>query len=427
MPAGRPCRDRRRRAVLDVVGVRDDAQHAANASSGKGEQGRLRDPSVIRAVWQPAGPGSAGAGRERREPGRAHDRDQRRRRPCRARSSAAPGGRPGAPAGRARRPPSRRRPPRPRASGVGQGCVQDVEQDAGAARHRPRRRPSAAPRRDGRDDQVVRQQLAAPRPSRRPGPRRRAVPHRCRPGRQRPRVGGPPRRRPPSRPRPATPRPTAPWPRRRARATVGADDGDAPRSASAATMPGTSVFAADPPAVPQHQGVGGPRGARGRVGLVEPAPATAAFSGMVSDSPAQSGPRLATNAGEVPPRRTRRVVAPVQPEVGVRGPVQDRRQRVRDRRSEDRRPHPPFAFSSALNCRNSAYELVNLVSPVFGSTVTQYSQLPAAGVEHGVDRVLAGRVDRAGRQAGVQVGVVRRRRRDVVGGQRPPCRSSARS
>ena len=78
---------------------------------------------------------------------------------------------------------------------------------------------------------------------------------------------------------------------------------------------------AAPPAVPQHDGVGG-RHVAGEVGDLSSSGSTACLSGMVSDRPAHSGPRPGEEGRQLVLADLDGVVRPVQAERGVRRAVQ---------------------------------------------------------------------------------------------------------
>ena len=119
------------------------------------------------------------------------------------------------------------------------------------------------------------------------------------------------------------------------------------------------------------------------------------------------------------------VVGPVQAEVGVRGAVQSGRKRVRDRRAEDRAaPNAhPATLRSAVTAAGvglaPGLELlpdlleVRLVVGELGLAGVEVHRdevqpLALLGVRRRLQRGLAGRGDRPGRQALVPVGVVLR-------------------
>ncbi len=306
----------------------------------------------------------------------------------RRRSSARPGAPPGARAGPGRRPAPGPRPRRPGPA-------------ASATGRRPRRRPprpgrpAPPPRRSGR-----------PRGGWRPG----------RPRRRRPARSGV--RRPPGRPgcraaaatvsaaraasrtsrvtsrqpRSASPSSTdaavAPPPRTTARCT-----GPSCRSRRAAATPGTSVLCPRRRPSREHHGVR----AAGLPGPVADLVEQRHHGPLERHRQRQPAPRL-VQAGEE--RRQRRlrdvdgVVGPVEPELGVRRPVQRRRQRVRDRAAQHRAPGAGHRVRPLSRCRTGRTTgrtpacssggrrswSANFVSPVSGLVVTKYSHVPSAGL-----------------------------------------------
>ena len=110
---------------------------------------------------------------------------------------------------------------------------------------------------------------------------------------------------------------------------------------------GTSVLYAVPRAAREHHRVGPAHLDGERLGAVSSSGSTARFSGMVSDSPRPLRSQPAIRAASPASSHSIAVVASSrQAERGVRGPVQHRRQRVRDRRA--RAPRPASAGAGQL-------------------------------------------------------------------------------
>ncbi len=117
---------------------------------------------------------------------------------------------------------------------------------------------------------------------------------------------------------------------------------------------------------------------------------TARLRGIVNDSPRHSGPSPATSSGSRASSHSMASYDQGRPRAAYAArcstglsewatglPRTAQRRAALTGRSPPR--HGVLALSSFLNSRNSAYEEVNLVSPVDGLTVTKYSQSPSSG------------------------------------------------
>ena len=129
---------------------------------------------------------------------------------------------------------------------------------------------------------------------------------------------------------------------------------------------------------------------------------TARLSGMVSDRPAHRLSHEASRPGRAGLVALDRGVGPaVQAERGVRGRVQHGRQRVGDRRAEDRRrvrhdqpwPEVVLEFGTELLELRLARGEQGLAG--LGVHRHEVQPVPGGGMQHGLDRGVSWAVDRA--------------------------------